>query len=375
VRVSIILEIDIESFSEYLNTDIIENFYEEFLKGSINCFMCWLSDKLTPSCQIYEHDIAQVIKDYGRRGLHAVMDSTFVHSYSFDSINKLTKLKYEGSTLNKSRLCITNNTDIIERCYDIKMIKPVKLTDSVLSRKLLEISHKDFVLVSDGENIYSYVSHERLVKYIAQTTKRYQKQRILRQCNMFIIDFVSQNKWTISYYDYREGLKKDFIIVDNTIPKFKLDNNDEKILDIYNSIFEIHTFSSKHQLIVEAASKQKKGAIIVFLEDAVSEAKRLQTGFPIKQRKNIGFADRIIQHITTIDGAVICNADGDIFTFGVILDGNKSEKAEEDQSRGARYNSSIKYSASLNQKCLIMVVSEDGYIDLISKGKKIASIK
>lgn len=49
----------------------------------------------------------------------------------------------------------------------------------------------------------------------------------------------------------------------------------------------------------------------------------------------------LVEEITSIDGALICDVDGICYSIGTILDGIKSERT--DSSRGARYNSAIRY--------------------------------
>lgn len=58
------------------------------------------------------------------------------------------------------------------------------------------------------------------------------------------------------------------------------------------------------------------------------------------------------------------------YAIGVILDG-KADKFIGDKTRGARYNSALKYIHSFEkQKCVILVVSEDETIDKEELNKK-----
>ena len=86
------------------------------------------------------------------------------------------------------------------------------------------------------------------------------------------------------------------------------------------------------------------------------EAKRLSTQatpvVPIKLKPDL------LAQLTTIDGAVILSPDGKCYAIGGILDGLAS--VEGDPSRGARYNSAIRYVKSSKASCLAVVVSEDG---------------
>jgi hypothetical protein len=76
--------------------------------------------------------------------------------------------------------------------------------------------------------------------------------------------------------------------------------------------------------------------------------------------------EKQIQKLTSIDGSLLLLSNGECHAIGVILDGKATE--QEDSSRGARYNSAIRYSQSIKGKInhLIVVISEDGMIDFIS---------
>ncbi len=67
----------------------------------------------------------------------------------------------------------------------------------------------------------------------------------------------------------------------------------------------------------------------------------------------------MIKHITSIDGAVLFDTNGNCHAIGVILDGKASET--EDISNGARHNSAKRYK-NINTSCVIIIVSEDGYV-------------
>ncbi len=85
------------------------------------------------------------------------------------------------------------------------------------------------------------------------------------------------------------------------------------------------------------------------------------------------FKNMYIEHITAIDGSVMMSSDGEIVGIGVILDGEPSAECNINSSRGARYNSAIKYTYSRKQnnvKCIAVVVSEDGDVNFIVDGKQ-----
>mgnify|MGYP000379281972 FL=1 len=84
----------------------------------------------------------------------------------------------------------------------------------------------------------------------------------------------------------------------------------------------------------------------------------------------------IIQRITSIDGAVVCDLAGNCYGLGVIVDGraynpntNTAYGRNKNIGRGARYNSSVTYVEDCKErgiKCLCVVISEDGTVDVVS---------
>ena len=66
-----------------------------------------------------------------------------------------------------------------------------------------------------------------------------------------------------------------------------------------------------------------------------------------------------------VDGAVMLGADGQCHAFGVILDGTAEGRG--DPARGSRFNSAIRYQRTMARKSLLVVISDDGTMDLIPK--------
>ena len=72
--------------------------------------------------------------------------------------------------------------------------------------------------------------------------------------------------------------------------------------------------------------------------------------------------------VTSIDGALLLDIDGFCHAVGVILDG-KSHPDRGTSTRGARFNSAIRYVESSTTPCLAVVVSEDGMVDIVTRKK------
>lgn len=101
------------------------------------------------------------------------------------------------------------------------------------------------------------------------------------------------------------------------------------------------TETFKIEKIIEKAITAKAWNDGGFTENAKEETYRLRkSGMPVLPI-DITLEETLIKSLTSIDGALICDIKGICYSIGVILDGETSDKA--DLSRGARYNSAIRY--------------------------------
>jgi hypothetical protein len=111
-----------------------------------------------------------------------------------------------------------------------------------------------------------------------------------------------------------------------------------------------------------AASGQAHGTMLVVLADARAEAIRLA---PPAIRVEPGpLTNSTLLAVSAIDGAIIVDPGGRCHAVGAILDG-RAAPGLGDASRGARFNSAHRYLAEAGGACLIIIVSEDGMINLI----------
>jgi hypothetical protein len=111
-----------------------------------------------------------------------------------------------------------------------------------------------------------------------------------------------------------------------------------------------------------AASRQAHGTMLVVHEDAGAEARRLSP--PAMRVSPSPLTDSTLLAVSAIDGAIIVDPAGECHAVGAILDG-RATPGSGDASRGARYNSAHRYLAEAGSGCLIIIVSEDGMLNLI----------
>lgn len=127
--------------------------------------------------------------------------------------------------------------------------------------------------------------------------------------------------------------------------------------------------------IIEMASGQKHGTMVIFSPDAQKEANRLckcGRGIEINSidfsnliKKDKENASQILLHMSKIDGAMIFDEKGVCYSIGTIVDGRACENSNP--GRGARYNSGYTFVNDCNDRgiqCYCAVISEDETIDV-----------
>jgi hypothetical protein len=114
--------------------------------------------------------------------------------------------------------------------------------------------------------------------------------------------------------------------------------------------------------LIVGATELGYGTTLVISEDAASESRRLGSqGIPVQP---VDAGQKLLKSVTSVDGAVILDPLGRCHGFGMILDG--LVVAGGTRGRGSRFNSAVRYATSRPGGCLVVVVSDDGMVDLIT---------
>ncbi|MCL6709294.1 diadenylate cyclase [Pseudomonas sp. R2.Fl] len=260
----------------------------------------------------------------------------------FDSLNSISALRYEGNEgIGELVLTPKNHPNVETILY---LDSPVKLTDSKAVRKLLEISNEDeFQLLSDGIVVYGFGKSKGLHNPTHE--------------DRFLIKFKNHYTWELHH----------------TMPMLKVSNGQpiikdvpierEEFINVIRKVFaEVEDDDiPKLYALVEAAKEQKKGTILVISSEADKESNRLLA--QCTKVKPIELTNEMMEMVSVIDGAVLVDCKARVHAIGVILDGIATSKG--DPTRGSRYNSAVKYADTRQGNCLLVVVSEDKYVDLV----------
>jgi hypothetical protein len=284
----------------------------------------------------------EVIRDGGRALMGTV--SWAVNGLGdslFEACNNISLTSYEGNVgIGRILVSRPGHPNVIPT---LKFVKPIKMSEKRAIRKLLELTSHSTCLLCDGTAVYG----------LGMLTGNYDHSKE----DLFTLDFAGHYSWELAHanqvlmrVDYR----------DPRIPRPKIDQ--DKFQSNVSRIFpSIGNNSTLHLWdLAQAASDQKHGTLVVVTSNAKNEAERLQQQSTLIEPVRLD--SEVMKVITAIDGAVLIDPEAKCYAIGVILDGLATHKGTA--SRGARYNSAIRYVEG-KEECLAIIVSADGSIDII----------
>lgn len=287
-----------------------------------------------------DRDYNEVLRSAGRRlMLRAAPAGT---QGLYDACNGVAALRHEGSEGVGTLLVARRQHPAIVPMLTLEV--PVTLRDHRSIRKLLEMSEDATALMSDASHVFG------LGQLVSRNDPRYEA--------LVTVNFTHHYSWEMSHADH--VLMR---VVSNTprLPQGRVAA--ENFGRVVRHVFPSLDAGSVDYLwdLTASASIQPTGTILVFSTGAAQEAQRLS-------RQSFRVAPRIItptvlRLVTNIDGAVFIEPTGICHSIGAILDGLATEKG--DPARGSRFNSAVRYVNSSQYPCLAVVVSEDGWIDLL----------
>ena len=273
----------------------------------------------------------------------AIGDKNYGHLGLFERFNLISSLMYEG-TKGTGRLLLTNpesgSVDFL-----IKLTEPVPFREHRWSRKVLQMASPKTPLIADCEKIFGLGN-------VAAGVDPWVSQ------DVFEIEF-------LDHYHWRLSCGGEVMLVSKygapSLPQEEFPQ--DRLLNTYQRLFpeaekgDVTRFAS----LYKAAVEQRHGSMLIVAKDAESEAERLQ-GQGTRIKPTILTPDLYCE-VSGIDGTIIIDPHGVCHAIGVILDG--PARPECTPSRGARYNSAIRYIHSGEIPRLAVVFSDDQTVDVI----------
>lgn len=267
---------------------------------------------------------------------------------SFDHFCRISGAFYESSKADGSiMLARQDHPSLVKK---MELAKPISLSNIRGTRKLLELTRSGkYHLHTNSNDLWGLVEVDRAAE-------------VTDNEDIFEIRFLESHCWECAYHG------QVLLRVENRIPKLPGQTlNAKQVSTDLRRWFPSMApdVVATYVTLVEACAKQEHGALLVISNKAMHECERLsRQSTPIKP---IRADDALIYSLASIDGAVLLDLEGQCWAIGVILDGLACE--EGNPSRGARYNSAIRYVSTRPKECLAFIVSEDGGIDMIPKLK------
>ena len=252
----------------------------------------------------------------------------------FRRVSEISSLTYERSGA-KGHLVVTGQNNLANKLR-VTFQKPVGLSEARSVRKLLELTNEKSALLTDGSAIYG-----------------------LGECisapDVVRIEIEERARWSLSIDD---TLLMRVANEHATLPKQILDK--DRFRDVADrEVGEVEV--ERIWDIFQCALDSVHGTTIVVSEDPVSEIKRLGQEALVVKPEYLDHRD--VARLGHIDGAIMLGSDGKCYAFGVILDGLATSSG--DRSRGARFNSAVRYQKTSTIGTMVIVISDDGTVDLI----------
>lgn len=289
---------------------------------------------------VLDRDHNEVLRGAGRRLMLRISPGNMHGLY--DACLGVAALRHEGDEGRGTMLLGRRQHAAIVPVLTLET--PVPLRDHRSIRKLLELTEGRTGLVSDASHVFGlgYAVEEGDARYEPLAT----------------VHFTNHYGWELRHAGHT--LMR---VVSNTprLPQGKVqaDNFARVARQVFPDVSN-EGVDYLWELALEA-SNQSHGTMLCITAGAKPEAERLRRQcFRVVPRP---MTAPVLRQASSIDGAVLIEPTGVCFAIGVILDGQATEKG--DSSRGARYNSAVRYVSSSPYPCLAVVVSEDGWIDLL----------
>lgn len=292
-----------------------------------------------------DHDPTSTLREAGQHlmlGPSWAINNIMGMGSLFDDCNRISAAAYESSTGLGRMIIAALNHPSVE--VTLQFEEPVPLSSTSWARKTLQMASDDHWLISNGQNILG----------LGRARPDYDVTRE----DLFLIDFIGHYTWDLRHAD-RTLMRTRYAVPGLPKPRLDKDRFRSNLRRVIPAVSDAG--ATDIWQLVEAASRQKHGTLVVVSAGAAQEAERLQN--QATRIKPMTLTDALVAQVSRIDGAILVDQGGCCHAIGVILDGAATE--EGTPARGARYNSAIRYRRAATFPTVAVVISEDGQIDVI----------
>jgi hypothetical protein len=260
----------------------------------------------------------------------------------FDLFNQIALLRYEEAE-NSGFLLLARQNRLstlvrMERPFDVRDIRGV--------RKMLHMSSRELCVLCDGRAVYGFAAAGSGDSDTLMIQFRDQGLWELRERGLVIVQIDARDNKVASSSLTEDRFKAEVAEIFGTLEAADLD---------------------KLWSLITAAKRQARGTNVLISANAADEAERLES--QNTKLRPVELTPLLMERFTSIDGTVIIDTRGICHAIGAILDGPVS--ARGDRTRGGRYNSALMYIDNSPFLSCIVVISQDGMVDLVCKRQEI----
>ncbi len=262
-----------------------------------------------------------------------------------DRLNVISATRYERR-VGRGQIVIARPDHPAVRSK-IRFATPISLGDPGWTRKVLEMASDGIALLSDAAHVLG----------LGAVSEEYDPAAE----DLFVVEFVDHYKWELRHDD-AVLMRVEYGIPGLPHPKLRR----AALAAVVARVFPETPVEVERRLwrIVETAMEQPHGTTIVVSAGADAEAERLSG--QCTRIEPVVLGEEMIRRVSSIDGAVLLDAEGRCHAIGAILDGHAAGAGRP--ARGARYNSALRYVGDAGCPTLAVVVSEDGRVDVLPDG-------
>lgn len=287
----------------------------------------------------------ELVRRAGEEFMHApvlALQDIYGTSGFFATINEISSLLYEREQ-GRGSLTLGRAADPGLK-FDLRFTTAIPLRNARWSRKVLQMGTPALSLLADAKGVLGLGSR---VGPDAETG-----------APSFEIEFLGQHRWWLKA-DGRPVMRCDFGAP--SVPRRTFTPQD--FARNFRRVFAGSTDeeAKRAAALFDEVERLDHGCMLVFAEDAATEARRLSgQGTPTTP---LPMTPAVLQRVSGIDGTVLLDPSSVCHAVGVILDGPAHERC--DPARGSRYNSAVRYvNAELSGRMAI-VASDDGMVDVL----------
>lgn len=257
----------------------------------------------------------------------------------FERLNGIAALRYEGDEGVGRLILVEPEKD--QPDYLLQLDEPVRLEEARWGRKILEMA-------ADDTSIIATISQILGVGKVPSPAGRLNLS----------VDFHGHHDWEL-----RNG---EDLLLRTHFGKPQLPHEvltSERFTDNVSRLFPHSTPEDIEWLweLMKFQSRRAGGSLLIVAEDAAAEAERLRHQATRITPKRM--TPEALEHACRIDGGVLVDPAGICFAIGVVLDGPAREECTP--SRGARFNSAVRYVLNGEPARMAIVVSDDRTVDVV----------